>query len=45
VTVQAGVAPVSSVCNFPYLSLKMNGNNCAVKIFKGFESEAIKLKR
>jgi hypothetical protein len=45
VTVQAGVAPVSSLCNFPYLSLRINGNSCSVKIFNGFELEAIKLKR
>ena len=39
------VNPDSSLCKWPYLSFKMNGNNCSVKIFNGFESEAIKLKR
>lgn len=45
VTVQATAAPVSSICNWPYFSLKVNGNNCSVKIFNGFELEAIQLKR
>jgi hypothetical protein len=45
VTVQLIVPPTSSLGNWPYLSLKMNGNNCSVKIYKGFESEAVQLKR
>jgi hypothetical protein len=45
VTVQAAAAPVSSICNWPYFSLKAKGNNCSVKIFNGFELEAIQLKR
>jgi hypothetical protein len=45
VTVQLVVPPTSSLCDWPYLSLKVNGNSCSVKIFKGFESEAVKLKR
>jgi hypothetical protein len=45
VSVQLHVAPASSLCNWPYLSLKMNGNNCSANIFKGFEPEAVKLKR
>jgi len=45
VTVQVVAAPKSSHCNWPFLSFKVNGNNCSVKIFKGFELEALKLKR
>jgi len=45
VTVQATAAPISSICNWPYFSLKVNGNNCSVKTFNGFELEAIQLKR
>jgi hypothetical protein len=45
VRVQLVVSPSSSLCKWPYLSFKMNGNDCSVKIFTGFESEAIELKR
>ena len=45
VTVQLVVPPTPSLGNWPYLSLKMNGNNCSVKIFRGSESEAVQLKR
>jgi hypothetical protein len=45
VEVEVAVTHISSPCNKPYLSFKVNGNNCAVKIFKGFESKATKLKR
>jgi hypothetical protein len=45
VTVQVIVPPDSSLCNWPYLSFKMNGNNCPVKIFKGHEPEVKQLRR
>ena len=35
----------SSVYKWPYLCFKLDGNNCSVKIFNGFEAEGIKLKR
>ena len=44
-TVHLVVAPALSLCTWAYLSLKMNGNSCSAKIFKGYESEAVKLKR
>jgi hypothetical protein len=45
VTVQLVAATALSQGNWLYASLTVNGNTCNVKIFKGVESEAVKLKR
>jgi hypothetical protein len=44
VQVQVALVPFSQF-NGPILSFKMIGNDCSVKIFKGIEWEAVKLKR